>query len=339
MSGDGCQQTTPVSNELLKQDGSPGSSYSHQTQALINHTSHDTVENNTESPMHQNRIEIQTSSKQIHEGGVHKRPVQKVIPSRNCSALSSQVSSPGQILPLVNGNRVDYGDKNGAVTSGLNEGSCYIKPSSPIKTPTSLALPPGSTGIPSPKLVTASVGYVHSPVPVSANGSQHRPSSLGQTCNRSPKIGTTRGMTWNRDVPPEKLSFTMRREFDKAREEAELIEQLRSHIETRLKMSLPDDMAPALTDGVVLCHLANHVRPRSVASIHVPSPAVPKLTMARCRRNVDNFLEACRKIGVEEGLICCASDVLEGRGLVQVAVTVAELLKFHQPRSPAHITP
>jgi hypothetical protein len=46
------------------------------------------------------------------------------------------------------------------------------------------------------------------------------------------------------------------------------------HIETRLKMSLPDDMAPALTDGVVLCHLANHVRPRSVASIHVPSPAV-----------------------------------------------------------------
>jgi hypothetical protein len=35
-------------------------------------------------------------------------------------------------------------------------------------------------------------------------------------------------MTWNRDVPPEKLSFTMRREFDKAREEAELIEQLRS---------------------------------------------------------------------------------------------------------------
>lgn len=25
-----------------------------------------------------------------------------------------------------------------------------------------------------------------------------------------------------------------------------------------------------------------------------------KLTMARCRRNVDNFLEACRRIGVDE---------------------------------------
>lgn len=30
-------------------------------------------------------------------------------------------------------------------------------------------------------------------------------------------------------------------------------------------------------DGVVLCHLANYVRPRSVASIHVPSHTVVSL--------------------------------------------------------------
>ncbi|XP_054966806.1 DISP complex protein LRCH3 isoform X17 [Pan paniscus] len=83
-------------------------------------------------------------------------------------------------------------------------------------------------------------------------------------------------------------------------EELELIDQLRKHIEYRLKVSLPCDLGAALTDGVVLCHLANHVRPRSVPSIHVPSPAVPKLTMAKCRRNVENFLEACRKIGVPQ---------------------------------------
>lgn len=46
------------------------------------------------------------------------------------------------------------------------------------------------------------------------------------------------------------------------------------NIEARLKVSLPTDLGAALTDGVVLCHLANHVRPRSVSSIHVPSPAV-----------------------------------------------------------------
>lgn len=39
-------------------------------------------------------------------------------------------------------------------------------------------------------------------------------------------------------------------------------------------MTLPVDIASALTDGVILCHLANYVRPRSVASIHVPSPGV-----------------------------------------------------------------
>lgn len=39
-------------------------------------------------------------------------------------------------------------------------------------------------------------------------------------------------------------------------------------------MALPEDLAPVLTDGVVLCHLANHIKPRSVGSIHVPSPAV-----------------------------------------------------------------
>ena len=45
-------------------------------------------------------------------------------------------------------------------------------------------------------------------------------------------------------------------------------------------MSLPDDLRSALGDGVVLCHLANHVRPRAVSSIHVPSPAV----VSRSRR-------------------------------------------------------
>ncbi|XP_039620749.1 DISP complex protein LRCH3 isoform X7 [Polypterus senegalus] len=92
----------------------------------------------------------------------------------------------------------------------------------------------------------------------------------------------------------------------------QLAEQLRKNIESRLKVSLPSDLGSALTDGVVLCHLANHVRPRSVSSIHVPSPAVPKLTMAKCRRNVENFLEACRKIGVPQERLCSPEAVLEG---------------------------
>lgn len=87
-----------------------------------------------------------------------------------------------------------------------------------------------------------------------------------------------RSVTWSRESPAEKLSFTMRREFDRQKEESELIENLRKAIESRLKMTLPKDVASALIDGVVLCHLANHVRPRSVGSIHVPSPAVVRIS-------------------------------------------------------------
>ncbi|XP_078266379.1 DISP complex protein LRCH3 isoform X2 [Rhinoraja longicauda] len=108
-------------------------------------------------------------------------------------------------------------------------------------------------------------------------------------------------------------------------DEQRVKQQLKKNIETRLKVSLPSDLGTALTDGVVLCHLANHVRPRSVPSIHVPSPAVPKLTMAKCRRNVENFLEACKKIGVPQDDLCSSSDVLQAN-ILSTQKTVDMLL-------------
>ncbi|XP_047670720.1 leucine-rich repeat and calponin homology domain-containing protein 1 isoform X7 [Tachysurus fulvidraco] len=121
--------------------------------------------------------------------------------------------------------------------------------------------------------------------------------------------------------------FTMRRRMEQLREELELVEQLRENIESRLKVVLPEDLGSSLMDGVVLCHLANHVKPRSVASIHVPSPAVPKLSMAKCRRNVENFLDACRKIGVPESSLCSAYDILQC-SLRPVRATVRALVSL-----------
>uniref|UniRef100_A0A8C1W8J3 Leucine-rich repeats and calponin homology (CH) domain containing 2 n=1 Tax=Cyprinus carpio TaxID=7962 RepID=A0A8C1W8J3_CYPCA len=123
-------------------------------------------------------------------------------------------------------------------------------------------------------------------------------------------------------------SFTMRRKMEHLREEMEQIRLLRQNLESRLKVLLPDDVGAALMDGVVLCHLANHIRPRSVASIHVPSPAVPKLSMAKCRRNVENFLDACKKLGVPQDKLCLPHHILEERGLVKVGVTVQALLEL-----------
>ncbi|KAK6622927.1 hypothetical protein RUM43_008779 [Polyplax serrata] len=190
-----------------------------------------------------------------------KKPVQKVTPSRNSNYMNSLTNGDSNYIPS------------------------YVKPTSPVK---------GSSSL----LGDSSNKAGYSPVLKRQAGSESNGTS--NVSRFRANSGSPRPVKWTADIASEKLSFTMRREFERAKEEAELLDQLRQHIEGRLKMSLPEEMGPALMDGVVLCHLANYVRPRSVASIHVPSPAVPKLTMARCRRNVDNFLDACRKIGVEE---------------------------------------
>ncbi|XP_034034435.1 leucine-rich repeat and calponin homology domain-containing protein 2 isoform X2 [Thalassophryne amazonica] len=139
-----------------------------------------------------------------------------------------------------------------------------------------------------------------------------------------PRSAFTRGS--RQDYSSTDPSFTMRRKMEHLREEMEQIGLLRQNIESRLKVLLPEDVGAALMDGVVLCHLANHICPRSVASIHVPSPAVPKLSMAKCRRNVENFLDACKKLGVPQDKLCLPHHILEERGLVKVGVTVQALL-------------
>lgn len=100
--------------------------------------------------------------------------------------------------------------------------------------------------------------------------------------------------------------------------------QLRQVLESRLQRPLPEDLAEALASGVILCQLANQLRPRSVPFIHVPSPAVPKLSTLKARKNVESFLEACRKMGVPEADLCSPLDLLQGttRGLRTVLEAV-----------------
>uniref|UniRef100_A0A3P8ULN1 Calponin-homology (CH) domain-containing protein n=1 Tax=Cynoglossus semilaevis TaxID=244447 RepID=A0A3P8ULN1_CYNSE len=108
-------------------------------------------------------------------------------------------------------------------------------------------------------------------------------------------------------------------------------------IESRLKVVLPEDLGSSLMDGVVLCHLANHIKPRSVASIHVPSPAVPKLSMAKCRRNVENFLDACRRIGIAESSLCSSYDIIQCR-LRPLRLTVQALIFLDSKKEEATVS-
>ncbi|XP_026711124.1 leucine-rich repeat and calponin homology domain-containing protein 3 isoform X13 [Athene cunicularia] len=169
---------------------------------------------------------------------------------------------------------------------------------------------PGST---STQTVHLSPPYPGHAAPPSYRNPPQRPESflfraaVRDEANKAVTSSSTRALSPANDSADPRV----RQNSKQREEELELIEQLRKNIESRLKVSLPSDLGAALTDGVVLCHLANHVRPRSVPSIHVPSPAVPKLTMAKCRRNVENFLEACRRIGVPQDNLCSPSDILQ----------------------------
>ncbi|XP_071293923.1 DISP complex protein LRCH3 isoform X3 [Agelaius tricolor] len=199
--------------------------------------------------------------------------------------------------------------------SGLNQESCATtlpcaSTFSPVKSDDRSTISPGS---PTAQTVHLSPPYPgHAAPPSYRNPSQRPESFLFRTAVRDgAKKAVASSSTCALSPANDSADPRVRQNSKQREEELELIEQLRKNIESRLKVSLPSDLGAALTDGVVLCHLANHVRPRSVPSIHVPSPAVPKLTMAKCRRNVENFLEACRRIGVPQDNLCSPSDILQ----------------------------
>ncbi|XP_029436044.1 leucine-rich repeat and calponin homology domain-containing protein 4 isoform X2 [Rhinatrema bivittatum] len=127
-------------------------------------------------------------------------------------------------------------------------------------------------------------------------------------------------------TPSEPHSPVRLRAAQQVMDEKALLAQLRKNIESRLNITLADDLGEALANGAVLCQLANHLRPRCIAFIHVPSPAVPKLNIIKSRKNVENFLEACRKMGVSEVDLCLPSDILQG-GVCSVERTVRALLR------------
>ncbi|XP_061816036.2 leucine-rich repeat and calponin homology domain-containing protein 4 isoform X4 [Nerophis lumbriciformis] len=121
-------------------------------------------------------------------------------------------------------------------------------------------------------------------------------------------------------------SFESRITIRSSKEESADVAQLRKTLETRLKITLSEDLGEVLSNGTVLCQLVNSIRARSVSIIHIPSPAVPKLSSAKSRLNVEHFLAACRKLGVPEDSLCSPQLIAEEDGLSRLAHTVQVLV-------------
>ncbi|NXS30185.1 LRCH3 protein, partial [Pomatostomus ruficeps] len=288
-------------------------------------SSHHTQVPNTDSELHRRHIErtrreAQLAALQYEEERMRTKQIQRdaVLDFvKQKASLSPQKQSPMDSECPFPSRRSQHTDDSALLVSlsGLNQESCATTlPSastfSPVKSDDRSAISPGS---PTAQTVHLSPPYPgHAAPPSYRNPSQRPESFLFRTAVRDEaKKAVASSSTCALSPANDSADPRMRQNSKQREEELELIEQLRKNIESRLKVSLPSDLGAALTDGVVLCHLANHVRPRSVPSIHVPSPAVPKLTMAKCRRNVENFLEACRRIGVPQDNLCSPSDILQ----------------------------
>ncbi|NWV78433.1 LRCH3 protein, partial [Dasyornis broadbenti] len=305
--------------------------HSHQNRPLpdspyfLSLSSHHTQVPNTDSELHRRHIErtrreAQLAARQYEEERMRTKQIQREAVLdfvKQKASLSPQKQSPRDSECPFPSRRSQHTDDSALLVSlsGLNQESCATTlPSastfSPVKSDDRSAISPGS---PTAQTVHLSPPYPgHAAPPSYRNPSQRPESFLFRTAVRDEaKKAVASSSTCALSPANDSADPRVRQNSKQREEELELIEQLRKNIESRLKVSLPSDLGAALTDGVVLCHLANHVRPRSVPSIHVPSPAVPKLTMAKCRRNVENFLEACRRIGVPQDNLCSPSDILQ----------------------------
>ncbi|XP_027320554.3 DISP complex protein LRCH3 isoform X13 [Anas platyrhynchos] len=313
---------------------------------LLSLPSHHSQVPSTDPELHRRHIErtrreAQLAALQYEEERMRTKQIQREAVLdfvKQKASLSTQKQSPLDSECPFPSRRSQHTDDSALLVSlsGLNQESCATSlpnaPTfSPLKSDDRSTISPGS---PTTQTVHLSPPYPgHAAPPSYRNPSQRPESFLFRTAVRDEANKVVTSSSTHALSPANDCADPRVRQNSKQREEElELIEQLRKNIESRLKVSLPSDLGAALTDGVVLCHLANHVRPRSVPSIHVPSPAVPKLTMAKCRRNVENFLEACRRIGVPQEQLCLPLHILEEKGLTQVAVTVQALLELAPPK-------
>uniref|UniRef100_UPI00398F1F78 DISP complex protein LRCH3-like n=1 Tax=Pristiophorus japonicus TaxID=55135 RepID=UPI00398F1F78 len=136
------------------------------------------------------------------------------------------------------------------------------------------------------------------------SGSTHRPSSfLFRSSTRSNLKSSTVLSPGSPQSPPYTFPEAPtdsrpaeRQRSVEQRGEPELTAQLRKNIESRLNRVLPEDLGEALTNGVTLCQLVNHIRPRSISIIHIPSPAVESLCQSRHVLEEDGLQRVARMV-------------------------------------------
>ncbi|KAI1319133.1 hypothetical protein EDD11_004776 [Mortierella claussenii] len=91
-------------------------------------------------------------------------------------------------------------------------------------------------------------------------------------------------------------------------------------IERTVGQPLPsNDLHSSLKDGVILCRLANRLRPGTVEQISLKNLPFVKM------ENISNFLTAARQLGVQSSDLFQTVDLYEGKDMTQVVSTILTL--------------
>ncbi|KAF9414438.1 hypothetical protein BGZ94_000395 [Podila epigama] len=98
------------------------------------------------------------------------------------------------------------------------------------------------------------------------------------------------------------------------------VKAAQNFIEKTLGITLPsDDLHESLKDGVILCKLANRLRPGTVQQISLKNLPFVKM------ENIGNFLLAARQLGVQSSDLFQTVDLYEGKDMIQVVSTILTL--------------
>lgn len=88
--------------------------------------------------------------------------------------------------------------------------------------------------------------------------------------------------------------------------------ECKTWIETVTGEKVGKDLEAGLKDGVILCKLVNVIRPGMVKSISTQK--MPFMQM----QNINNYLEACKKLGLQKHELFVTVDLFEGKNIPSV---------------------
>uniref|UniRef100_A0A0N4ZDV3 Calponin-homology (CH) domain-containing protein n=1 Tax=Parastrongyloides trichosuri TaxID=131310 RepID=A0A0N4ZDV3_PARTI len=86
-----------------------------------------------------------------------------------------------------------------------------------------------------------------------------------------------------------------------------------------------EEISKQLSSGILLCNYINKIKPRTIPVVMAPLTPTQPLPTIKAKKNADNFVNASKKLGLQENQLCTSDDIVTRKNLNQIALTVISL--------------